>query len=319
MNISTWGLAMAALAAANPAWAQTDANDYPSENVELIVPYSAGGGVGAMARAFAQQAQAVTRQSWVVVHREGAGGVVGFTALANAKPTGYSVAFSPASPLTNSPFVNAKMPFQASQIEPVCQIFENVFSVAVKESSPIRSYDELVAKAKAQPGSVSYSHAGPASIPHLSMAAIERDAGVRFNAIAYRGDGPAIQDLMGGVVDFSAPAISSLPGKPLRVLAVLSDKRHPAYPDVPTVKESGHTVISPGLNGLYVPKGTPRPIVARLEAICKQVTQGPAFAESAKNLYQVPAYLPATQFQERIAQTYKIHATLVPSMKLEAK
>ncbi|RYF51859.1 MAG: tripartite tricarboxylate transporter substrate binding protein, partial [Comamonadaceae bacterium] len=289
------------------------------ENVELIVPYSAGGGVGAMARVFAQQAQAATQQNWVVMHREGAGGVVGFTALANARPTGYTVMFSPASPLTNSPFVNPKMPFQAEQIEPVCQIFENVFSVAVTENSTLKSFNELVAKAKSQPGAVSYGHAGPASVPHLSLAAIERDSGMKLNAIAYRGDAPAIQDLMGGVLDFSAPAISSLPGKPLRVLAVLSDKRHPAYADVPTVRELGYTVISPGLNGLYVPKGTPAPVVARLEAICKQVTQSPAFAESAKSLYQVPSYLPAAQFKERIAQTYKVHAALVPGMKLEAK
>lgn len=312
-------LAWAALILSGSATAQVDANTYPQETVEVIVPYSAGGGVDAMARAFARQAQAMTHQNWVVMNREGAGGVVGFTALANAKPTGYTVMFSPASPLTNSPFINPKMPFQASQIEPVCQVFENVFSVAVRENSPIRSFDDLVAKAKAQPGSVSYSHAGPASVPHLSMAAIERDSGVRFNAIAYRGDAPALQDVMAGVVDFGAPAISSLSGKPLRVLAVLSDKRHPAYPDAPSIKELDYTAISPGLNGLYVPAGTPKPITERLEAICQQVTESPAFAESAKNLSQLPSYLPAKQFQDRIAQTYKTHAALVPDMKLEAR
>lgn len=294
-----------------------DASAYPQEDVEVIVPYSAGGGVGAMARVFAQQAQMLTGRGWVVMHREGAGGVVGFTTLAHAKPTGYTVMFSPASPLTNSPFVVANLPFKAAQIEPVCQIFENVFSVAVKEDSPIKSFDELIAKAKAQPGAVSYSHAGPASVPHLSIAAIERDSGVKFNAIAYRGDAPAIQDAMAGVVDFSAPAISSLPGKPLRVLAVLADKRHPTYPDAPTVKELGFKAISPGLNGLYVPAGTPRTVVERLAAICKQVTESPAFAQSAKNLFQVPAYLPATQFRDRIARTYKVHEALVPGVNLK--
>lgn len=298
------------------AYAQ-DASVYPQEGVEVIVPYSAGGGVGAMARVFAQQAQALTGRNWVVTYREGAGGVVGFAALAHAKATGYTVMFSPASPLTNSPFVVAKLPFKSAQIEPVCQIFENVFSVAVRENSPINSFDELIANAKTKPGAVSYSHAGRASVPHLSLAAIERDSGVKFNAIAYRGDAPAIQDAMSGVVDFSAPAISSLPGKSLKVLVVLSERRHPAYPDVPSIKELGYRVISPGLNGLYVPTGTPRPVVERLAAICKQVTESPAFAQSAKNLFQVPAYLPASQFRERIALTYKVHETLVPDMNLK--
>ena len=103
------------------------------------------------------------------------------------------------------------------------------------------------------------------------------------------------------------------------MLAVLSDKRHPSYPDAPTVKELGYTVISPGLNGLYVPAGTPRPVVDRLAAICKQVTESPAYAQSAKTLLQVPAYLPAKAFSDRIAQTYQMHEALVPGMKLESK
>lgn len=319
MNIRHLQAALAAVTLSLPIAAAAQADAWPSENVELIVPYAAGGGVAMMARAFAQQAQAITGRNWVVMHREGAGGVVGFTALANARPTGYTVMFSPASPLTNSPFINPNLPFEARQIEPVCQVFDNVFSIAVKQDSPVRSFEELMGKAKAAPGTVSYSHAGPASVPHLSLAAVERDAGVRFNAIAYRGDGPAMADAMAGVVDFSAPAISSLPGKPLRPLAVLSDRRHPAYPDVPTVKELGYTVISPGLNGLYVPSGTPRPVIERLAALCKQVTESPAYAASAKNLMQVPSYLPAQQFKDRIAQTYKVHAALVPGMKLEAR
>lgn len=314
---SLTGAVAAALTAlvAGGAQAQT-APAWPAHPVEIILPYSAGGGVDAMARAFAREAARDTSQQWVVVNREGAGGVVGFTALARAKPDGKVIMFSPASPLTNSPFVNPNLPFKSGEIEPVCQVFENVFAIAVREDSPIRSLTELLARGQANPGGVSYGHAGPASVPHLSMAAIERATKVKFNAIAYRGDGPMMNDIMGGTLDFSVPAISSIGGKKLRVLAVLADKRQPALPDAPSIAELGYPVISPGLNGLYVPAGTSRTIVSQLEAICRKVTASTAYTESAKGLLQVPRFLPAAQFKARIASTYKIHASLVPDLKL---
>ena len=309
---------LVALSAATGVAAQTvSTSAYPTHPVEIILPYSAGGGVDAMARAFAREAASGSAQSWVVNNREGAGGVVGFAALARAKPDGSTIMFSPASPLTNSPFLNLNLPFKASDIEPVCQVFENVFAIAVREDSPIRSMQELVARAKANPGKVSYGHAGPASIPHLSVAAIERAVNVKFNAIAYRGDGAMTTDILSGTLDFGVPGISSIGGKKLRVLAVLAEQRQPALPDALSAAELGYPVISPGLNGLYVPTGTPPNVVTQLEAICRKVTASPAFAESAKGLLQVPRFLPSTEFKARIAETYKVHAALVPDLKLE--
>lgn len=309
-----WGAGGVLLCAMGAASAQ---DAYPAKPVEVIVPYAAGGGVSAMGRAFAAAAAAQGAQQWVVVNREGGGGVVGFSALARARPDGYTVVFSPASPLTNSPFVVAKMPFEAGQVEPVCQVFENVFAIAVAENSPVKTLPELIAKAKAQPGTVSYGHAGAGSVPHLSVAAIEKAAGVRFTAAAYRGDAPAMTDVMGGTLDFAALGLSTLVGKNLRVLAVLADRPQPAMPQAPLVTSFGYPAISPGLNGVFVPAGTPRPVVERLEAICKSVTASAGFQDSAARLTQAPQYLPAAAFKERIAATYKTHASLVPDLKLE--
>jgi tripartite-type tricarboxylate transporter receptor subunit TctC len=289
----------------------------PARNVELIVPYSAGGGVDAMARAFAREAARLTSQSWTVVNRDGGGGLVGFSALARATADGHTVVFSPASALTNAPFVTRTMPFRADQIEPVCQVFENVFALAVRQESPIRTLQELVARAKANPGKLSYGHAGPASVPHLSVAAMEKAQGIRFNAIPYRGDGPMLPQLLGGELDFGAPAISSIGGKGLRVLAVLAEKRHPALPDVPALTEAGFPAVTPGLNGLYVPAGTPRPVVEQLQGICQQVLDSDDFRKTAVGLQQVPSYLPAAAFKSRIDRTYRTHADLVPDLNLE--
>lgn len=290
---------------------------YPSKHVEVIVPYAAGGGVDAMARSFAREAAQITGQSWSVVNRDGGGGLVGFTALANAAPDGYKVMFSPASALTNAPFVTKTMPFRPEQVEPVCQVFENVFAIAVRPESPMRSLQDLVTRAKAEPGKLSYGHAGPASVPHLSVAAMEKAQGLRFNAIPYRGDGAMLPQLLGGQIDFGAPALSSIGGKNLRVLAVLSDKRHPSVPDVPALTEAGFPAVTPGLNGVYVPAGTPRPIVDRLQGLCKQVLDSDGFRKAAQTLQQIPAYLPADAFKQRIDRTYRMHADLVPGLNLE--
>ena len=138
---------------------------YPTRTVEVVVPYSAGGGVSNMARAFAAEASKLTKQQWVVLNKEGAGGIVGFTAIASAKPDGYTVGFSPASPMTNSPFVNSKMPFQNSQIQPVCQVFENVFAIAVGPNSKFKTAKDLLDAAKSKPEGLTFGHAGIGSIP----------------------------------------------------------------------------------------------------------------------------------------------------------
>jgi tripartite-type tricarboxylate transporter receptor subunit TctC len=291
-------------------------NAYPERTVEVILPYAAGGGVDAMARAFSREASELTGQQWIVTNRPGGGGVVGFSALANAKPDAYTIVFSPASALTNAPFL-VKMPFKPEQIEPVCQAFENVFTVAVNADSPVKSLDELVARAKAAPGTVSYGHAGPGSVPHLGVAALEKALKISFNGVGYKGDSQMLPDLLGGNLDFGAPAISSLSGKNVRVLAVLSGSRHPALPDVPSITELGYPAVTPGLNGLFLPAGTPEPLVEKVEALCKKIIESDSFAKAAKALQQAPAFLPRDKFKSRLDATYKLHAELIPSIGLK--
>jgi tripartite-type tricarboxylate transporter receptor subunit TctC len=314
MNISismTAGSLLAFAVHAQPA------SDFPNKPVEMIVPYSTGGGVSAMARAFSLEAAQELGQQLVLIHRDGAGGVVGFSALARAKPDGYTIAFSPASPLTNAPFINANMPYRNEQFEPVCQIFENVFAVAVRPDSPLRSFEDLVTRAKASPGSIAYGHAGPASVGHLSLATVERAAKIKLNAIAYKGDSQALSDTLAGTLDFSALGVGTLTGKPVRVLAVLSQKRHPAMPDVPSITELGYPANSQGLNGLFVPAGTPRAIVDRYASLCLKVSTSPTFMERARGMSQVVSYLGSREFKTVIDNTFKAHQSLVPSLNLE--
>lgn len=293
------------------------AHDFPAKPIEVIVPYSAGGGVSNMARAFALEASREMGVSWIIVNRDGAGGVVGFSALSRAKPDGYIIAFSPASPVTNAPFVNASMPYRNDQIEPVCQIFENVHAIVVRAESPLSSFEELIELARSKPEAVAYAHSGAASVGQLSLAMIEQAAKIKFNGIAYRGDAPAMSDTLSGAVDFGTLGVGSIANKNMRPLAVFSEKRHPAFPDVPSVSEFGYPTNSQGLNGLWVPAGTPRAIIERYAAVCKKVSTSPMFVERVKSLSQVMSYLGASDFKARIAKTYKTHQALVPSLGLE--
>lgn len=311
------GLAAAATLALAGAWPQHAQAQGAPRQVEVILPYAAGGGVDAMGRAFAREAARLTGQAWTVVNRDGGAGTIGFTALTRATPDGGTLVFSPASPLTNSPFLVKTMPYRNEQVEPVCQVFENVFTVAVRADSPIQSLQDLVARAKAAPGTLSYGHAGNGSVPHMAVAAVAKALGVQFNAIPFRGDAALLPQLMGGQLDFAAPAVSSITGKGLRVLAVLADKRHPAVPDVPALTELGYPAVTPGLNGVYAPAGTPAATLAQLQDLCRQVLDSDGFRQSAQALQQVPAYLTAAQFKARIQATYKLHADLVPELKLE--
>jgi len=311
-------LPLAWMLAAAPAAAQSPAANYPERQVELIVPYAAGGGTDAMARVFATEATRITGRSWVVVNRDGGGGVVGFTNLATAKPDGYTLAFSPSSPVTNAPFLNPSMPFKNEQIQPVCLVFENVFAISVRNESPFKNLRELVAASKADPKGLSYGHAGVGSAGHLGAAALGKSAGANFTEAPYRGDAPLITDMVAGNLDFAAAAVSSLAGKSgFRILAVMSDSRHPALPDVPSTKELGYAAAAPGLNGLWAPAGTPKDVVKKIDALCKQVTALPAFAQRATGFMQVPRYMDSDEFPPRVAGVYKFNAELIPSLKMK--
>lgn len=312
------GAAMAAMAAQAlagiaPAAAQTP---YPTRSVEVIVPYSAGGSVDIMARAFTKEMAEILGQQIVVNNRDGAGGTIGVAAIANGRPDGYTVLFSPSSPLTQAPFLMGKLPYQVDQIVPICQIFENPFVIAVRKESPITNLKDLLTRAAAKPGALSYGHAGPGSVPHLATANLAKASKVSFNEIAFRGDAQVIPQILGGHVDFGALGVSSVAGKDLRLLAVYGTGRLPGLPDVPAITESGipHAVIA--RNGLYVHHSTPAAVRTTLERACQTASAKPEFKTAASQLFQQISYLNATDFASKLASDLDTNKALIQSLGL---
>jgi tripartite-type tricarboxylate transporter receptor subunit TctC len=269
LALAARGLAAATAAAFVPLCL---AQPYPYKPVRIVVPYPAGGTTDILAREIGQGLGESLKQPFVIENRPGANGNIGAQAVANAAPDGYTLLMSPAGTLTSNPHLYANMPFDTlTSFAPITIVAETPHFVVVNPAVPAMSIRELIALAKAKPGELTYASPGTGSSPHLSGELFKTMTGAPIVHVPYKGAAPAVNDLLGGQVTMSFDTVpSSAPhvkaGK-LRALAVTSDKRIALFPDVPTVAESG----VPGYEsttwfGLLAPAGTPREIVAKLNA-----------------------------------------------------
>ena len=259
---------IAASAHAVPATAQ----DYPNRPITLIVPYAAGGGNDAMARVAADKMSKTLGQQIVIENRGGAGGAIATRQIAKADPDGYTLGLGGTGTLAIGPTLYGNVGYDPRKdFAPVGLIGTSALVVLVHPSLPVQTIPELIAYAKTNPGKLNYASAGSGSGIHLGTEYFLSMAGIRIAHIPYKGTGPALNDLVGGHV---AIYFSSLPsavglvkaGK-VRALAVTGPKRSAIFPDLPTVAEAGLAGYDAVLHyGIVAPAGTPRPIIAKLNA-----------------------------------------------------
>ncbi len=283
---------------------QAHADDYPTRPVKIIVPFAPGGGSDFIARFIAQRLTVALKQSFVVENKPGAGGMLGTEIGVKAPADGYTLTLIASSYTANPALYTLKFD-PATDIAPVVQLAQGPMVVVARPDFPAKSIKELIALAKAKPGSITFASAGTGSITHMAGESFAMQAGVKMNHIPYKGTGPALTDVMGGQVDvFFASTATSLPqvkaGK-LMMLGVTTTKRLPSEPNVPTIAESGvSTYDVPVWHGLIAPKGTPPAIVDKLNAeIRKLLTLPETAAEMAKD-GEAPAGDTPAAFHERI-------------------
>ena len=292
---------------------------YPSRAVNVIVPFQAGHGVDLMARALASEFSKITGQAYPIVNREGAAATIGFTALAAAKPDGYTLAISPNTPLTIAPHLIKSVTYNMDSFVPVCQSFENVMALFVGSTSPYKTYQEFVSAGKSQPGKFSWGTSGVGSVPHLSASAWLATAGLDAVHVPFRGEPQILPQLISNELTFSAASISGMAGKGVRPLAVFADQRHFAYPDVPTMAELGHASGVPGLNGMFAPRGTPEAVLAILEKTCAEVTSSESFRTAALRLNQRVSFLGRRDFDKRLRADFDEKAKLIKQLNIKAE
>jgi tripartite-type tricarboxylate transporter receptor subunit TctC len=272
------GMAITAMA---PAQAQIA---YPDKPIRWIVPYPPGGGTDVIARIVQERMAAALGKPVVIENKGGAGGSVGTEVVAKAAPDGYTVLFTLSSHTIN-PAIYPKLNFDtAKDFEPVGTVASLPQILVANPKVAANTLAELTALAKAKPGHLAYASVGNGSPGHLAGEMFKLRAGAQMTHIPYRGGGPAVADVMGGHVPIlwvSTPAAAQFvkTGK-LKALGVSTLKRTPAFPDVPTVHESGLPEFEvDSWYAMFVPAKTPRPVIERLNKALNTVLAEPAIRE----------------------------------------
>jgi tripartite-type tricarboxylate transporter receptor subunit TctC len=246
------------------------AAQFPAQSVKLIVPFSAGGTTDLTARIIAVKMGENLGQQIVVENIEGAGGTIGAEAVARAKPDGYTLILHTASTSAINPSLYKNLKYDMEKdFTPVSLITTTANILVVRKDFPAKNLQEFVAYAKSHPGELNYGSSGNGTILHLSMALFAKSAGIEMVHIPYRGAGPAMNDLIPGVIDAMFDNLpTGLPqvrGGNVRALGLSTQKRNPAIPETPTIAEQGYPDYETFTwTSLYTPGGTPPEIMARL-------------------------------------------------------
>jgi len=256
------------------------AQPYPDKPVRFVVPYPPGGGTDVIARIVQERFQAALGQPVVIENRGGAAGSLGTDVVAKAPPDGYTVLFTLSSHTIN-PAIYAKLPFDTvKDFQPVGTVASLPQILVANNALPVNTVAELIALAKAKPGSLSFASVGNGSPGHLAGELFKLRTGTVMTHVPYRGGGPAVTDVMGGQVPLlwvSIPAAAQFvkAGK-LKALAVSTVKRSAAFPNVPTMQEAGVADFEvDSWYAMFVPARTPKPVVDKLNQALNTIVQEP--------------------------------------------
>jgi tripartite-type tricarboxylate transporter receptor subunit TctC len=291
-------LAAALAAAALGAHAQ-----YPDRPITMVVPFPPGGVADITARPVAAAMSTFLKQPVVVENKAGAGGGVGMQHVARSKADGYTVllALSSISIIPEADKVLGRDPmYQLNQLVPIARFTADPTVLAVKADAPWKSVAELIADAKKAPGTIPYGSSGNYGTMHVPMEMFTAAAGTKLLHVPFTGAGPAVVALLGGQVQALSTGPSSIMGHykggKVRVLASWGESRHPALPDVPTLKELGFDAQFSQWTGLFVPAGTPEPVIAKLREAARAAIEDPAFKAALAKVETPIQYLDQPQF-----------------------
>jgi len=215
---------------------------------------------------------------------------------------GLTLAFTPMTPVTIQPHHLKDLKLSPDTIQPVCGVTENILGLSVRADSPFKTLADLIAAGKSK--SLSYGSPGPNSAPFLAVDDLGRHQKLDLVHIPFKGDAASIQELLAGRLDFAtsiaASAASQVKAGTVRLLAVASERRHPGFPEVPTLRELGIDVTQLSFAGLFAPRGTPPQVLAKLDAACAAAVKSDAVKEAAQKSNQILAYQSMSQWDKRV-------------------
>lgn len=278
------------------------AQSFPNRPVRIIVPQAPGGGLDISTRAIALKLAETWGQQVIVDNRAGANGIIGVEAVAKSKLDGYTLSAAFTSVLTVNPHVYKSLPYDTFRdFAPITQTVTNTIVLVVNPTVPARSVKELIALGKSRPGDLTYGSFGVGNLTHLAGELLSLETGIKTAHIPYKGETPAVIDLVAGQVAFgfaTAPgAAAHLQNRRLRLLATCGERRSTAFPDTATMIESGvPNVIVTGWGGFLAPAGTPSVIVQKVSRDAARHVQSPELRNRLSVIGAEPAGTTPEQF-----------------------
>jgi tripartite-type tricarboxylate transporter receptor subunit TctC len=311
-------LAVAVSLAAGLATAAA-AQSYPTKPIQMLTPFSSGNIIDLQARATAEELRKLLGQQVLIVNKEGAAGMIAFGELTRSAPDGYTLLFAPNGQLALQPHLRKQLPFDPAKVDPICQIFESFFAIVVGETSPYRTFSDLVAAAKKEPGKLNWGVSGVGSIPHLQWHMVEKAIGIETVPVPYKNYALVAPETASGQLAFSVMAIGSFGGQPLRVLLTVDNRRSAKYPEAPSAKDLGVQASSAAFGGIYAPKGLPTEVRAKIEDACAASTRSPDLKAIFDRLGNEVAYLDSRAFAARLAEDRRVKGEAVRALKLKVE
>lgn len=309
------GIALTAACVAGPT---VQAQSYPTHSVELVVPFQAGGGTDALARAFGESSRKHLPQSVIVVNKPGASGSIGWADVANAKADGYKLSLLTAD-LTIVPHLGlTKLTYE--NFTPIARLNADPSAITVRSDSPYTTVEQFLDAARKNPGGMRVGNAGSGSIWHLAAAALEDKTGTRFNHIPFQGGNPAVLALLGGHIDAvtvsPAEVYAYVSAGKLKTLAVMADQRVKGFENVPTLKERKVDLSIGTWRGIGAPKGTPPEVINVLRTAAAKTAAEPALREMMDMQNLGFAYADQDEFRAAIARDDAYFKALIAKLGL---
>ncbi|MDI9232508.1 Bug family tripartite tricarboxylate transporter substrate binding protein [Limnohabitans lacus] len=297
------------------------AADYPVQSIRVVVPFPAGGSTDLVTRALAVELGAVLKQSVVVDNKAGAGSLLGSELVSKAPADGYTLLMAG---LTNVflPYVHKNLRFHpVDDFANIGLVADLPNVIAVNASMPYKKLDELIKAEKAKPKTINFASAGVATPSHLVCEMVNFQTGSQFEHVPYKGNAPAVADLMGGHIPVMCNNLGgTLPymnSGQIRILAQTGKTRSAAVPDVPTFAELGISGLEAGLwMGLVAPKGTPAEVIKTLNAALAKAMTSPALKDKLQQLGATPLPTSVSAFDDRVRQDRKAWDPMLGKLNL---
>ena len=300
-------------------WAPSAAaQDYPTRQINMVIPFPPGGNTDLMARALQPELAKALGQSVVAINKGGAGGSIGNIEVSSSRPDGYTIGLTPNNPLTAQPHVQ-KLPYGMDSFKYVCLTYYVPYVVMASPKAPFKTFQEFADYTKAKSDNLIYASPGPGTQPHLGiLSALGAIKGEGVH-VPFTGAGPMSQAMLAGTVMVMSESTAVAKASNLVVLAAQTNERIASLPDVPTMKELGFPSEAFSAGGLVVPAATPDAIVARLQKACAEAVATEGYKQATEKLNATAMFLPGPAFRKMFDEDSVRNAEAVKAAGLAPK